>query len=147
MPSNETIKKLCDYHGIAKKVEDQIQETTGNPYLKTTLEQMLTETTKDEEYFKEASEETGLDPDFIKAYVTSESGHTKLSNHAQSNKGAIGMAQMLITSAKEIGLKIIPPSRWDLSGSLYLYETITLTTISRGLFWPEFELSYPYRHQ
>ncbi len=102
------LETLCEYHQITKKIVDSVKRTTETQHIKTILENMLTEATKYEEYFKEASEITGLDSDLIKAYITVESGHTRLSHHAVSTKGAIGIAQMMPAAAKETGtIKII----------------------------------------
>lgn len=107
-PELKALETLCEYHQITKKIVDRVKRTTETPHIKTILENMLAEATKYEEYFKEASEITGLDSDLIKAYITVESGHTRLSHHAVSTKGAIGIAQMLLPAAKETGtIKII----------------------------------------
>ncbi|MBM3200316.1 lytic transglycosylase domain-containing protein [Candidatus Woesearchaeota archaeon] len=103
----DELKELSEYHQITPLIVNQIKDITASEYSKNTLEQMLSETTKYEEYFRQAASETGLDSALIKAYLTSESGHKNLSPHAKSNKGAIGPAQMLIRAAKESGLKII----------------------------------------
>jgi len=103
----EELKELSEYHGITSRINNKISTIISNQYTKNALEQILSETTKYEEYFRQASSETCLDSALIKAYITSESGHKKLSPHAKSKKGAIGPAQMLIRAAKESGLKII----------------------------------------
>lgn len=102
-PSKQEIKELCNYHRITEKIENNIKLITKKFELKDTLEKILTEATKYEEYFQEASKETGLDKNFIKAYMTAESGCTYFSPNAKSNKGAIGVAQMKLTAAKESG--------------------------------------------
>jgi hypothetical protein len=103
----DPLKVLCSYHEIDEKIEKNIVDLTTIPGLKITLESILSEATKYDNYFEEAARLTGLDKNLIKSYIIVESGYTNFSPKAESHKGAIGPAQMLEQAARGGGLKII----------------------------------------
>lgn len=107
LPSQEMLEYLLKYHQIDKETDKRIRRFVTIPQHKSDLERMITESTKYEDCFKEASKITGLDKNLIKAYVMVESGYTNFSPNARSVKGAVGPAQMMEESASLNGLKII----------------------------------------
>lgn len=102
---SRTIEDLCNYHGIEEELERNVGMLT-NLY-KPTIEKIFTQATKYEDYFEEAARITGLDKEFIKAYISTESGHTHFSKNALSPSGAVGPAQIMEETAKFLNLKII----------------------------------------
>lgn len=107
LPSQEMLEHLLKYHQIDKETDKRIRRLVAASRHKSDLERMITESTKYEDYFKEASKATGLDKNLIKAYLMVESGYTNFSPNATSVRGAVGPAQMMEEAASLNGLKII----------------------------------------
>lgn len=101
------LQALYKHHGIDKELERQMKRLTQQPKNKATIEDILTQATKYDDYFEKASQLTGLDKNLIKAYITTESGHKNFSPYSMSKSGAVGPAQMMEKAARESGLKII----------------------------------------
>lgn len=101
------LRVQCNYHEIGKKIDSNITDLTTVPALKVTLESILSEATRYDDYFEKAALITGLDKNLIKSYIMVESGYTNFSPNAKSHKKAIGPAQMLEQAARGGGLKII----------------------------------------
>lgn len=68
-------------------------------------------------YIAEASKETGLDPKLLAAVLRSESANNP---DAVSSKGAIGYAQLMPDTAKEMGVDINDPRQNVIGGARYL---------------------------
>lgn len=110
----KSLEDWIKYHGVDKEIDRNVRSLTKKAVNKVTMEEILTEATKYEDYFKKASELTGLDKHLIKAYIMAESGHKWFAINSRSTTGAVGPAQMFPAAARESGLKIIKTKRGEI---------------------------------
>ncbi|MFH1332521.1 MAG: transglycosylase SLT domain-containing protein [archaeon] len=83
-------------------VNNKVEEFVNSEMWRKDLELALSNLSAFEDYILEASKETELGVNFIKAYLALES----LGNHdAVSKKGATGLGGLMESAAKEVGLK------------------------------------------
>lgn len=110
----ESLEDWIKYHGVGKEIDRNVRSLTKKAVNKVTMEQILTEATRYDDYFEKAAEIVNLDKNLIKAYIMAESGHKWFAINSRSTTGAVGPAQMFPPAAREVGLKIIKTERGEM---------------------------------
>ncbi len=103
----EKLNRMFDEHflkeNLTKRIESKINELLGSKNSKRDLELTLSKLSAYEGYMIEASKETELDINFIKAYIAQES---RGDPDSRSSKGSTGFGGLRELAAKEVGLRV-----------------------------------------
>ncbi|MFH1210821.1 MAG: transglycosylase SLT domain-containing protein [archaeon] len=100
---DRTFNRGITKHNLGSKVKARIEKLVGSEDSRKELELILSKLSAYDDYFEQASRETGYDINFIKAYVAQESeGNT----HAESHKGAAGLGGLMPVAAREVELTV-----------------------------------------
>ncbi len=103
----EKLDKMFDEYflkgNLTKRIDSKINELLGSEDSKKGLELTLSKLSAYEDYMIEASKETELDINFIKAYIAQESNGNY---DSKSNKGSTGFGGLRELAAKETGLRV-----------------------------------------